>query len=212
MTSLRESLVFVLAIACFCSSLLNAPTHARAAVPPWNIVVRYTTPSYSYVTYSLWIEDYVKQTLPNEWIPSWNPSALQAGAVIIRSGAYWMTQRSVYQNGYPNNNCYGFGSQYYVTAPNSRGGYEQFVPGSSQASTNSATDAVYPGHAETVVLAPGRPDKFIGVRHNAGQQSSTQSASGDWLARFRAVYNNTTNAQCSQTDFFSPANPYFLFN
>lgn len=37
--------------------------------------------------------EYVKHTLPNEWIPSWSPAALKAGAMAVKTYAwYWIAQ------------------------------------------------------------------------------------------------------------------------
>ena len=37
-------------------------------------------------------KDYVKRVLPNEWIPSWSPEALKAGAMAVKSYAwYWVS-------------------------------------------------------------------------------------------------------------------------
>ncbi|HKP54301.1 MAG TPA: SpoIID/LytB domain-containing protein [Chloroflexia bacterium] len=37
--------------------------------------------------------DYLKHTLPNEWIPSWSPEALKAGAMAVKSYAwYWVAR------------------------------------------------------------------------------------------------------------------------
>ena len=34
-------------------------------------------------------KDYVRDTLPNEWVPSWRPAALQAGAVAVKQYAWY---------------------------------------------------------------------------------------------------------------------------
>src|SRR5947208_910022 len=68
--------------------------------------VRYINPDNTYSYYYADHEYYVKDTLPNEWIPSWSLDTLEAGAVIIRSGSYWRTNRSYLGSSYPNNNCY----------------------------------------------------------------------------------------------------------
>jgi hypothetical protein len=47
-------------------------------------------------------DQYVENVLPNEWIPSWDGDALKAGAVAVKSYAwYWATHFGGYVNGDP---------------------------------------------------------------------------------------------------------------
>lgn len=74
--------------------------------------------------------DYIKQVLPNEWVPSWHPAALQAGAVAAKTFAWaqMIGGKRYRETGADvvDNTC----DQY-------------FVPGSQQASTNAAVDATW---------------------------------------------------------------------
>ena len=113
--------------------VLSSTTHAL--IPGYDHKHRYIKPDYTYAYYTTTKEAYIKNTLPNEWgyAPTWHDNALQAGAVIIRSGVYWRVNRSALNSQYPNNNCYKGGSGstvYYRTVPTSRGGQEQWLPGS----------------------------------------------------------------------------------
>lgn len=90
------------------------------------------------VTGSRWTydtESLTKQTLPNEWNPSWRAEALKAGATIIR-------QDSWYKHNHPESGwglafCLGVSPYQFDW----RDSYMAFVNGSNQASTNDATDA-----------------------------------------------------------------------
>lgn len=193
---------------------------AQALIPGSNHRHRYIRPDYTYAYYETGKESYIKDTLPNEWVPSWNAEALKAGAVIIRSGVYWRVNRSVLNSPWPNNNCYKGGSDstlYYRTVPTSRGGQEQWLPNSSQLSTNSATDATYGYHAERVNQPSGRPDKLVSLRYNSTIQNRTNNTTGTWLQRIRYAYLNMgspydPNVECSQTDDQTDTDPIYPNN
>lgn len=198
-------------------ALLALPPAARALIPSYNHRHRYIRPDYTFAYYETSKESYIKNTLPNEWVPSWDAETLKAGAVIIRSGVYWRVNRSVLGSPWPNNNCYmgGSGSTlYYRTVPTSRGGQEQWLPNSSQPSTNSATDATFGYHAERVNLPSGRPDKLVSLRYNSTIQNRTHNATGGWLERIRYAYLNMgspydPNVECSQTDDQTNTDPIY---
>jgi len=195
---------------------------AHALIPGYDHKHRYIKPDYTYAYYTTTKEAYIKNTLPNEWGygETWHDNALQAGAVMIRSGVYWRVNRSVLNSPWPNNNCYKGGSGdtlYYRTVPTSRGGQEQWLPGSSQTRTDSATNATYGYHAERVSLPSGRPDKLVGLRYNATIQNRTNSTTGTWLQRIRyAVLNMGTpydpNVECSQEDDQTNTDPTYPNN
>lgn len=65
-------------------------TNASALAPPATIrVYRTQTQQVEVVPF----RDYVKHVLPNEWISSWNPEALKAGAMATKMYAwYWISQ------------------------------------------------------------------------------------------------------------------------
>jgi len=146
--------------------------------------------------------------LPNEWIASWGSDTLKAGAVIIRSGVYWRMNRSIFNTPFPNNNCYKGGSGatlYYRTAPRSRGGQEQWVPGSTHPNTAAATDATVNYHAEWVTTPSGQPDKLVPHRYGSGIQNNTNTGTGTWTQRIRYAYITAApgspynpNTDCSQ--------------
>lgn len=178
---------------------------------------RYIEADGSYSYWSSGTETYVKSTLPHEWYASWASETLKAGAVIIRSGVYWRVNRSVNGSSWPNNNCYHGTSgtlTWYVTVPNSRGGYEEWHPNSGVASTNSATDATYRYHADRVSLPAGRPDRFVGLRYNSTVQNRTNSGSGTWTQKIRYAVVGLgapfdPNQQCSQEDDQTSTDPAY---
>lgn len=168
-----------------------------------------------------------KNTLPNEWIPSWNIKALRAGAVIIRSGAYWRTNRSILQSANPYNNCHYGGAGgfiWYVKAPYSfngqqLGGHEQYIPGTAQTKTNNATNDPVNSHAEIVNLG-NRPDKLISFAYGATIANRTNQISGSWKERIQHAYLGNghpnepfnPNQECSQEDSLSYSDPTFPNN
>lgn len=177
-----------------------------------------------------------KDTLPNEWVASWNPEALKAGAVIIRSGPYWRIRRSDLGSVFPNNNCHQgvycftvMGSPvclfYYNDAPNSQGGHENFLPDShwhhpGAPNTNPAVDATFQYHAERVNIPAGRPDALVPLRYNDVIQIRTNQTTGTWVDRIRYAYIGAgplgdpynPNHDCSQLDSWSPTDPAFPNN
>lgn len=188
--------------------------------PPESTVVLYICPNFNKQIMYVSKENYIKNTLPNEWVASWNSDALRAGAVIIRSGVYWRVNRTENDNTYPNNNChdgvYCFWAGcyiYHVKAPFSRGGDEEFIANSSNGPTNTATDATFQYHAETVNLrldlnGNPRPDKLIPLRYGSGIQNRTNDTTGSWLQRIWYAYTGAghpgspvnPNQECNQTD------------
>lgn len=45
-------------------------------------------------------EQYCEDVLPNEWIPSWNPQALRAGAIAVKMFAWYYTQHPTTEQGF----------------------------------------------------------------------------------------------------------------
>lgn len=85
---MNKRMRFIIALIASFSLLFSLFTSAQAILPAGNHLIRYIQPNGSYAYYSSNKETYIKNTLPNEWIPSWPSETLKAGAVIIRSGVY----------------------------------------------------------------------------------------------------------------------------
>lgn len=79
-----------------------APTPVAALEPPatikvWRRGLDGSTASCSGRVDTIPFEQYVKGVLPHEWIRSWNPASLQAGAIAIRTyAAYWVAAGGKY--------------------------------------------------------------------------------------------------------------------
>jgi len=207
-------------------SVISVPNHVQALIPSNQQYVRFLFSDGSFAYFYPTNEAYVKDTLPNEWIASWPIRAVRAGAVIIRSGAYWRTNRSILQSGYPYNNCYygaAGGYPWYVKAPyqdpithQNLGGHEQYIPGSAQTRTNAATDSTLRYHAETVALG-NRPDKLVTLLYNSTIQTRTRDGSGSWTARIRYAYNGpghptvpyNPNKECGEEIPISDTDPVY---
>lgn len=212
--------MFMLLCAILIQMVVSVPAHAL--IPSQNNNHRYINPDGSYSYYTGFSKDgYVKNTLPNEWLVSWDDDALRAGAIIIRSGVFWRVNRSVLNSPLPNNNCLKGtspgGIVYYVTVPNTRGGFEQWLPNSTQTKTNNAVDAVPNFHMELSPMPSGRPDALIMLSYNSTIQQRTQDNKGTWSERYRYAYVGQgspgapfdPNQQCNQSDDQNNSNPAF---
>lgn len=201
------------------STLALCSISSLYASPPANNYLhwqRYRHPDGTFTVYSCGSETYVRETLPNEWYPSWDLATLQAGAVIIRSGVYWRINRSVLNTPYPNNNCYkrtSGSSTWYRETPRIESigwGQENWHPGSGGIfSTDDATNSTNQLHADRVSALPaGRPDTFVPHRYNSTVQNRTRTCTGlyydkIWCATVNYPYassNIDPNVECSQTD------------
>ncbi len=77
--------------------------------------------------FSVPFETYVQDVLPNEWISSWDPAALEAGAMAVKTyGWYWVNN---WRGDSYNGTCYNVDDST---------DYQRYIPGQSAASTNEA--------------------------------------------------------------------------
>jgi peptidoglycan hydrolase-like amidase len=74
---------------------------------------------------------YVKNVLPREWVPSWKSESLKAGAMAVKSFAWWHTLHSTFRN---SAGCFDV---YDDTRS------QVYIPGSATARTNAAVDATW---------------------------------------------------------------------
>ncbi len=119
---------------------------------------------------------YVKNVLPNEWIPSWDMEALKAGAMAAKTYAWYWTIHEKYP-----------GQGYDVRDTT---GDQVYVPGSSHPRTDAAVDATWHWvmtkggavfQAQYDSGTPGSPDPLI---HGRLSQWGTQywaQAGQDWM-------------------------------
>ena len=78
-------------------------------------------------------KEYVENVLPNEWIAGWSPASLEAGAMAVKSFAWYWVNHSAYR-------ISGDGECYDVTDDTRS---QVYRPGSATAATNAAVDATW---------------------------------------------------------------------
>lgn len=71
-------------------SALSSASMSAALTPPATIRVYRTAKG---VVEVVPFRDYIKRTLPNEWIPSWSSESLKAGAMAVKSYAWFWVSR-----------------------------------------------------------------------------------------------------------------------
>ena len=77
--------------------------------------------------FSVPFETYVQMLLPNEWISSWDPAALEAGAMAVKTYAwYWVNN---WRGGSYDGTCFNVADST---------DYQRYIPGQSASSTNDA--------------------------------------------------------------------------
>ncbi|MFD7736663.1 SpoIID/LytB domain-containing protein, partial [Kitasatospora phosalacinea] len=75
---------------------------------------------------------YVESVLPSEWVPSWQPASLAAGAMAAKTYAwYWVNH---WRGGSYGGTCYNVDDSI---------NYQRYIPGQSNASTNAAVAATW---------------------------------------------------------------------
>lgn len=193
-----------------------SPSAVQALIPDSVHKVKYIKPDNTVQYIFTTNEAYIYDTLPNEWVAGWPKKSLKAGAVIIRSGAYWRVNRTILNSPGPNNNCYKVseaGLVLYITAPT----IENFIPNSRMSRTTSATDSVVQYHAERVNQPADRPDRLVSLRYNDVIQTRTRDGAGSWSARIKYAYNGeghpgnpyNPNVTCNQNDPFTNTDPVY---
>lgn len=76
---------------------------------------------------------YVENVLPNEWVSSWSPASLRAGAIAVKSFAWFWVNHSAYR--------ISPGGQCYDVTDDTRS--QVYRPGSATAVTNAAVEATW---------------------------------------------------------------------
>jgi hypothetical protein len=111
-------------------------------------------------------ETYVKNVLPNEWIPSWPAESLKAGAVAVKSyGWYWALHSTRKTSG---GQCFDV----YDTTSS-----QVYKPGSAVASTNAAVDATW-GVRMT------RDGKILQAHYCSTTTACGGWVTGDWMSQY----------------------------
>ncbi|WP_170026410.1 SpoIID/LytB domain-containing protein [Actinomadura oligospora] len=108
---------------------------------------------------------YVKNVLPKEWMPSWKAESLKAGAMAVKSYAWWWALHSTRKI---NGQCFDV-----YDNTNS----QVYVPGSATARTNSAVDATW-GHRMT------RSGKIFMAQYCSTTTACGAWRDGEWMSQY----------------------------
>ncbi|MEU4821305.1 peptidase inhibitor family I36 protein [Actinomadura citrea] len=109
---------------------------------------------------------YVKDVLPNEWVPSWPAESLKAGAMAVKGyGWYWALHSTRKTSG---GQCFDV----YDTTSS-----QVYKPGSAQASTSAAVDATW-GTRMT------RGGKILEAHYCSTTTACGGWVTGDWMSQY----------------------------
>ncbi|WP_433229151.1 SpoIID/LytB domain-containing protein [Actinomadura formosensis] len=109
---------------------------------------------------------YVKNVLPNEWVPSWPRESLRSGAMAVKSyGWYWALHSTRKTSG---GQCFDV---YDSTSS------QVYKPGSAKASTNAAVDATW-GTKMT------RGGKIFQAQYCSTTTACGGWVTGDWMSQY----------------------------
>ncbi|SFP87688.1 SpoIID/LytB domain protein, partial [Actinomadura madurae] len=109
---------------------------------------------------------YVKNVLPNEWVPSWPRESLRAGAVAVKSYGWYWALHSTRKT--PGGQCFDV---YDNTSS------QVYKPGSATASTSAAVDATW-GTRMT------RGGKILEAHYCATTTACGGWVTGDWMSQY----------------------------
>lgn len=126
--------------------------------------------------YSVPFETYVRDVLPNEWIASWHPASLDAGAMAVKTYAwYWVNH---WRQGRWHNTCYNVDDSI---------DYQRYIPGRSAKSTDTAVKATW-----------GKVMTKKGAIFQASFQATLTGNSAEKCGAGRSNYPNTLSQWGSQ--------------
>ncbi|XVQ11603.1 SpoIID/LytB domain-containing protein [Spirillospora sp. CA-255316] len=108
---------------------------------------------------------YVKDVLPNEWVPSWPRESLRAGAMAVKSYGWYWALHSTRKT--PSGQCFDV---YDNTSS------QVYKPGSATASTSAAVDATW-GTRMT------RGGKILQAQYCATTTACGAWVTGDWMSQ-----------------------------
>jgi hypothetical protein len=109
---------------------------------------------------------YVKNVLPNEWVPSWPAESLKSGAMAVKSFAWHWALTSTRKT--PNGDCYD------VTDTTSS---QVYKPGSATTATSAAVDATW-GTRMT------RSGKILQAQYCSTTTACGHWVTGDWMSQY----------------------------
>lgn len=126
---------------------------------------------------SVGFDEYIKNTLPNEWYASWNADSLRAGAYCVKMVGWYRVCRPVSSSG-----------GYDVTQ-----GTQRYVPDTAVTATNNAVDYVAGYGMADSVNRLFYPEYAAGTKGSAGTQSGGQLK--QWGSQYLASEKGYTHRQ-----------------
>ncbi|MFI9274162.1 SpoIID/LytB domain-containing protein [Kitasatospora sp. NPDC052896] len=124
-------------------------------------------------------QTYVDDVLPNEWVPSWQPAALDAGAMAAKTYAwYWVDN---WGNGSYNGTCYNVDDST---------SYQRYIPGQD----NSATDAAVAATWNSVMTKGG---SIFEASFQATLTGSSSEACGSGLSNYPNTLSQWGSQNCA---------------
>lgn len=109
---------------------------------------------------------YVKNVLPNEWVPSWPAESLKAGAMAVKSFGWHWALTSTRKT--------SWGACYDVTDTTSS---QVYKPGSATAATNAAVDATW-------TTRMTRSEKILEAHYCSTTTACGGWVAGDWMSQY----------------------------
>src|SRR5688500_10802131 len=153
------------------SSRLALSMNSATAAPPATIRVYRTATG---VVEVVPFREYVEHVLPSEWVPSWGPEALKAGAMAVKSYAWYWASRG--------------GKQVALGADVKDNVDDQvYDPNISYASTDAAVDATF-NYAIT------RNGELFQAQYCAGSYSADPSGDCPWPSQYMTQWGSAFHA------------------
>ncbi|MGW2672813.1 SpoIID/LytB domain-containing protein, partial [Streptomyces sp. NPDC001272] len=124
-------------------------------------------------------QEYVKDVLPSEWVTSWQPTSLQAGAMAVKTYAwYWINH---WRGGSYNGACYNVDDSI---------NYQRYIPGSSTSVTDSAVQSTW----DSVMTKSG---SVFQASYQATLTGSSSEACGTGLSRYPDTLSQWGSQNCA---------------
>jgi len=106
--------------------------------PPQSIRVYENAPGQDGLVHLVDFNFYAKHVLPREWDASWNAESLRAGAVVVKSYAWWHAMAPGHKHTTPSGACYDVDARCELSPDTCN--HQKFNPFLSDASTDAAVD------------------------------------------------------------------------
>lgn len=143
-------------------------------------------------TVNIGFDDYAKQVLPNEWYPSWEDKSLQAGAIAIKTYAWYNATN-------PRKPATDYGAHLTDRWQN----YQHFVEDSNQPSTDAAVDDV------SGLFMRNSDGEVFDAQYRAGTQGDIGTAFGGELSQWGTQYIATNYPEY---DVYTILSYYYSFS